>query len=74
VWLLVIRRRSCSVAQAYGPLTVTHRYPFATKSSTDILGEYLSEGKSLAQVVHVKLKPITEITTIPIVMISPISS
>src|SRR6516162_4870070 len=74
VWSLVICRTSCSVTQAYGPLTVTHRYPLATKSLTGIPGEYPSEGKSFAQVVQVTLKPIIETTNSPIFMISPFPS
>src|SRR5271163_4209702 len=74
MWSLVTCRTSCSVTQAYGPLTVTHRYPFATKPLTGVPGEYPSEGKSFAQVVQVRLKPITEATNNPIIITSPIFS
>ena len=58
-------------SQAYGPLTVTHQYPFATKSLTGLPGEYPNEGKSFAQVVQITLRPITETTNSLILMISP---
>src|ERR1700740_3659498 len=64
-------RTSCSVGQAYGPLTVTHRYPFFAKSWTHVPEEYPIRGKSSARVLHVKLKPITVTTNIQILMIPP---
>lgn len=38
---------------------MTQRYRFVTKSLTGIPDEYPTRGNSPAQVVHVKLKPIT---------------
>src|SRR6202034_3503186 len=61
-----MREIRCLVHEAYGPSTVTHRYPFAAKSLTVIPIEYPSEGKSFAQVVQVAPKPIAETTNSPI--------